>query len=94
MRDFRPWDESNIFRGYCVVFRFSLELLGQASPLVRFRISFSWISLSRMAASIGSMGVLGHVSATNTIVISFICGHAGDPFFDIIYKIIVCCCFI
>ena len=71
------WDESNIFRGYCVVFRFSLELLGQASPLVRFRISFSWISLSRMAASIGSMGVLGHVSATNIIVISFICGHAA-----------------
>lgn len=59
--------ESNIFRGYCVVFRFSLELLGQASPLVRFRISFSWISLSRIAASIGSMGVLGHVSATNIL---------------------------
>ena len=31
-----------------------------------------------MAASIGSMGVLGHVSATNIIVILFICGHAGD----------------
>ena len=30
-----------------------------------------------MAASIGSMGVLGHVSATNIIVISFICGHAA-----------------
>ena len=61
------WDESNIFRGYCVVFVFLSNFRDRRPLWFVFRISFSWISLSRMAASIGSMGVLGHVSATNIL---------------------------
>ena len=42
MREFRPWDDSNIFRRYCVVY-VSLERLGHASPLVRFEFRFHGI---------------------------------------------------
>ena len=77
MRGFHPSDDPNIFRGYCVVFRFS-------SRLFRFRISISWSSLSRMAALIRHMGVLGHASATNIFAIPFICERSRDFYFNFI----------
>ena len=94
MREFRPFDDSNISsREYCCCFRF-LSNVWDTRPLWFVWISFSWIFLSRMAASKRSMGVLGQMSATNITVTLFYLWASWWYYFDTIWLITVCSCFI
>jgi hypothetical protein len=62
MSEFRFFDDSNISLGILCCFRFLSNAL-DTRPLWLVGISFSWISLSRRAASERFMGVLGHMPA-------------------------------
>ena len=81
MRDFRPSGRVEYLSGILCCFRFSLELLGQASPLVRFS-NFVFTDFSQPHGCVDRIyGCAGSCVRYKYIVISFICGHAGDLFF-------------
>ena len=94
MRDFRPLGRVEYLSGILCCFSFFSRTSGTGVPFGSFS-NFVFMDFSQSHGCVDRIyGCAGSCVRYKYIVISFICGHAGDLFFDIIYKIIVCFCFI